>query len=109
MSDLKYGRLFTEEDVDKLLNWLNPGGLESPTGEVIAQAEAEGVEFRFPADEPVMVFRAKDDCFPATLDFYHVECEVAEAPDEHIKTIGLQEDRVREWRAANSDKTGTPD
>jgi hypothetical protein len=61
-----------------------------------------------PQDQWV-VFLAKDNAFPATLDFYRLECERVGARGDQLKAVDDLIDRVKAWRKANPDKCKVPD
>ena len=56
-----------------------------------------------------MVFLAKDNAVPATLDFYREECERVGAKTEQLKAIDDMIDRVRVWRRQNPLLCKVPD
>jgi ABC-type thiamine transport system substrate-binding protein len=61
-----------------------------------------------PQDQWV-VFLAKDNAFPATLEFYQKECERLGASLEQIQAVQNMRDRVAAWRAANPQLLKVPD
>lgn len=61
-----------------------------------------------PQDE-YMVFLAKDDVFPATLQFYRDECRHIGAEPAQLEAIDEAIKRVDAWRAANPDKCHVAD
>jgi hypothetical protein len=56
-----------------------------------------------------MVFLAKDDAVPATLEFYEAECERHGAGIAQIAAVRALRERVAVWRAAHLDLCKTPD
>lgn len=56
-----------------------------------------------------MVFLAKDDAVPATLEFYENECRRLGAAPEQIGAIKDMRDRVYLWREAHPELCKTPD
>lgn len=56
-----------------------------------------------------MVFLAKDNAFPATLDFYRKECVRLGADADQIAAIDRVVQRVREWRRDNPHRLKVPD
>lgn len=60
-------------------------------------------------DDEYMVFLAKDNAFPATLDFYRAHCITLGADQEHIAAVDRTIQRLKTWRAANVLACKTPD
>jgi hypothetical protein len=56
-----------------------------------------------------IVFLAKDNALPATLEVYYQECKRIGAEREQLDAIERLQTRVRNWRAANPDKCKIPD
>ena len=63
---------------------------------------------KIPEDQYV-VFLAKDNAFPATLQFYRAECERVGAGAEQLAAVDRLYERVVQWRAQNFDKLKVPD
>lgn len=61
-----------------------------------------------PPDEFV-VFLAKDNAFPATLRFYHEECERQGAAPEQLAAVEAAIERLMVWRAEHPERLKTPD
>jgi hypothetical protein len=62
-----------------------------------------------PADEPLVLFRAKDKLVPAMLEHYAGLCEQAGSPPEQIQGIRHRLEAVKQWQAANANKVDVPD
>lgn len=60
-------------------------------------------------DDQWMIFLAKDNAFPPTLQFYLDECVRQGADQEHCESVLRTIRRVQEWRDANPDKCKVPD
>jgi len=60
-------------------------------------------------DDQYMVFLAKDNAFPATLQFYLDECVRLGADQEHCESVMRTQRRLKEWREANPDMCKVPD
>jgi hypothetical protein len=60
-------------------------------------------------DDEWMIFLAKDDAVPKTLEFYHAECKRLGADEEHLASVLRMLRRVIQWRAANPDRCKVPD
>jgi hypothetical protein len=56
-----------------------------------------------------IVFLAKDNAFPATLEFYLEECKRQGAGTDQILAVAAMIDRVTAWRAAHPELCKTPD
>jgi hypothetical protein len=60
-------------------------------------------------DDQYMVFLAKDDALPPTLEFYEKECERIGAAPEQIAAIRALRARLQVWREAHPELCRTPD
>jgi hypothetical protein len=82
MADNKYGRLFTIEDVEKIVA---ASGAEMTDVEgILAQEDAVGTQFKFPADEPLFLARAQDRYAEGAVRSYvHVINASPRVPDAH--------------------------
>jgi hypothetical protein len=107
--DTKYGRIYTAEDIDALVTWLLPGGTESDTAEILATAEAEGVQFRFPADEPLMLLRGQDRYALEAIDHYAGVCADAGVEDSHLQQIGHATMAFRNFANTKPERVKQPD
>lgn len=56
-----------------------------------------------------IVFLAKDDAVPATLNFYLRECERLGADESQLMAVRELIDRVRRWRFGRPDLCKVPD
>lgn len=107
--DTKYGRLFTEEDVAKLLDHLNIG-FEAELPEVITQAEKEGVGFRFPADEPQFVLRGQDvDALEAVEAYQGIREENEHITPSQAESLLTARDGFRAFRNERPDRMKVAD
>jgi hypothetical protein len=61
-----------------------------------------------PCDQYV-IFLAKDNAFPATLEFYYQECKRIGADREQLDAIERLQSRVKKWREANPHLCKVPD
>ena len=57
-------------------------------------------------DEPVVVFRAKDNFLPKLLAYYHLFCIRGGSPRRHLDLILNSRDKVLAWQRING--TSTP-
>jgi hypothetical protein len=62
-----------------------------------------------PADEPVIVFRARDSLTAPLISYYHKLCETAGSPPRHLEIIEQNYTRFADWQEANPGKVRTPD
>lgn len=117
MADLKYGRVFTEEDVKRMLEAMQ--GLEDVEdiyGAAVTKVEStEGLTFG--ADEPIFVLRGQDQCAPATIAAVEGEvardyvgnCIAAGSQQPHVEAASAAAQQIREWQAANPTLVKIPD
>jgi hypothetical protein len=95
MSDNKYGRIFTEDDVREMINSAVFVGIEVAeesddpqhfNGDAVFDAVSTGFTTRFPEDEPVFVLRARDKRALAALRYYR-DHQSQNAPTNHLDGI----------------------
>ena len=58
-----------------------------------------------PDDEPVIVFRAKDEELPAVLGYYYALCSTAGSPQRHLDLINRTRQTVVAFQATHGTKT----
>lgn len=61
-----------------------------------------------PSDQYI-VFLAKDDALPRTLEFYEQECIRVGCSNEQVEAIRSMRARVETWRASNQHLCKIPD
>lgn len=123
----KYGRLFTEADVQALVaRFAHECGVYGTQGpEVLKRLLDEGFSTTFPADEPVFVLRGKDGATPAALYGYvdylkHVLNGATFAEFEHgsfhpgalkrhMQSAEEFNVELSAWQRANPDRVKVPD
>lgn len=100
--DGKYGRLFTAEDVVRLVNAMTH---EVPDEELnldalIEQAvrEADGRPLTFPADEPLFLLRGKDKFADETVAHYALTCEWGGAGQAHVEASREAALAMNQWQ-----------
>ncbi len=91
MSDSKYGRLFTESDVEKIIEFLYDDEYIRTDNELTAQdfigdMDAKEVRFKFPVEEPIFVLRGRDKRALPTIISY-LDNQSHRAPVNHIEGI----------------------
>lgn len=62
-----------------------------------------------PADEPVIVFRARDRLTTKLIGIYWNLCKEAGSPQRHLDIINATHDRFEAWQDAHEDQVRTPD
>lgn len=62
-----------------------------------------------PDDEPLMLFRGKDQLLPDVVEYYADMCEAAGSPEEHVQTLREKADNIRAWQNDNPDSAKIPD
>lgn len=118
MPDLKYGRLFTEDDVVAIVrevlvvHGLNPMGARHYAAEGLRKIEQAT---RFPADEPLFLLRGQDIAAPRAIadgcdgEADYLACaRSADAGHEHLTAIEHAADEMRAWQRANPDRVKVP-
>jgi hypothetical protein len=116
MSDAKYGRLFTERDVQQLVNVARLEGAPTMVGEIIADWDRNGGLRRltFAPDEPLFLLRGQDERARSALNAYLDECETDR--DDMETPTGAFRQAVDEavadfkaWQEANPERLKVPD
>lgn len=119
----KYGRLFTEADMRRIVG--HAGHLymgDTPSEESVTETMGVVLDYldgkqdpkpevplTFPADEPLFLLRGQDAASPATIGFYTEECDRLRAPAEHQRAAEHAGGRLLAWQAANPDRVKIPD
>ena len=62
-----------------------------------------------PDDEPVILFRARDNRTGLLLAYYRALCESEGSPQRHLNLIEGTRRRFLDWQEANRDKVRVPD
>lgn len=128
MADVKYGRLFTEADMRKLLRYAATRGEEvgvealghdaagfalDPADRLLMEYEAEAqgpFGLTFPADEPLFLLRGQDAYAPVAVGTYLDELERCGQDDpEHVRAGREANRRMAEWQRANPNRVKLPD
>lgn len=60
-------------------------------------------------DEPVVVFRARDELLPDLLAHYLELCAEAGSPSRHLELIRTSYGTIRDWQVDHLDEVKTPD
>lgn len=113
MSDTKYGRIFSEEDVKSIVEYALEHGFETEEETETFLSDYEG---KSPSDEPVFVLRGQDNFAVATLERYVELCRSgnpgipqvissAEHQNEAIRAL----EGFREFQRDNAERVKVPD
>lgn len=112
MADLKYGRLFTLEDVQRIVDYVafSDAHDDGPdVGNVLADMESDGKPpMKFPADEPLFLLRAQDKRAIGAVRFYS-DHQSPRAPMQHIERIDDAVSDFESFRLRNPERTKEPD
>lgn len=116
----KYGRLFTIEDVQQILNWGRlEGSPESAMGIVADIDERESLRpLTFPADEPLFLLRGQDKAASLAIastqphatgvDYAQASLNVG-ASQDHLSAAWKAAAEMRDWQEANPERVKVPD
>lgn len=107
MADNKYGRLFTQEDVEKIVELMDPSGFDAGSARVAI--EELGSEAKFPVDEPLFVLRAQDRYAGPAIGHYLEMCKVADLSEPHVNAVNAAWQDFQEFFDSNPDKVKDPD
>ena len=117
MSDAKYGRLYTEADVRRLLDIADstsPRALPS-----FEQLVSDAEPLRFPEDEPLFLLRGQDAVAPRAVDAYVRRCAGGVLTGDgsglnhpglaHIDGAHRAYRALRDWQTEHPDRVKVPD
>jgi hypothetical protein len=109
--DSKYGRLFTEADVERIIAEALIQQHKQPqvrAANVIAEVQHQTGEFTFPADEPLFLLRGQDALAPGVVMSYAMACADAHASEEHRDGAWRTHDALVDWQAEHPDRVKVP-
>jgi hypothetical protein len=110
VADNKYGRIFTQGDVEKILERYDPefahGDIEF--ADLLDDMDKEGVRFKFPADEPLFILRARDRRAFGAIRHYQ-DHQTRNAPSNHQDAIEKAIRDFSNFRESNSNLMREPD
>src|SRR5436190_14751506 len=106
MSDIKYARVFTQEDVLAIVREC----MESNAmGTDDTQTIIDSFEGRFPVDEPQFVLRGQDRMALGTVRHYRELCDVRGVSNEHRDGVDEAISDFESFRVDNPDRMKDPD
>lgn len=95
--DRKYGPIFRKKDVIAIVQ-VSKEHASLSIDEAVGVLQESGYSFHFEDNEPVVVFRAKDQLLPDVLINYHDLCMKAGSPKVHLDLILESEKKVEQWQ-----------
>ena len=110
MPDNKYGRVFTEGDVEKIFEWIGNAGDGQPLDLewTLKLMDEEGVRFKFDADEPLFILRGRDQRAIGAIRFYQ-DHQSPRAPQNHTDGIASALAQFDRYRSEHASKMREPD
>lgn len=117
MADLKYGRIFTEGDLAKIMEvvfsteapdhwWDGKGNLKLDV--VLKDMDDMEVRFKWEKDEPIFVLRAHDSTAEGTVRYYR-DHQRPGAPSNHLDGIDKAVGAFRDFRTEHPELIKDPD
>lgn len=109
MPDSKYGRIFTQSDVQKIIDFL----VEDDEGEdlvhVLRHMEEGGVRFKFADEtEPLFVLRGRDKRALGTVRHYR-DNQARNAPSNHVEACDKAVRQFEDYRNLSPEMMKEPD
>ncbi len=104
--DAKYGRLFTEDDVQAILR---VAGADDGLETALHNLAYSGYKLRFDGDEPLFLLLGRDKAVVPTLHGYLDHSAAAGSPAAHIAAVNEQIERFEDWQATHPDVVDAPD
>jgi len=62
-----------------------------------------------PEDEPLILFRAKDNLLVDTLEYYQELSRKSGSPAEQVESLSAYIDKIKSWQADHRDRLDVPD
>ena len=94
----KYGRVFTEGDVRKMLE---SQSLNAEQAQALIEGFDKAGVLTFPADEPLFLLRGKDKATVMTISSYADRCTALGSPAAHVQAVTAYGGEILGWQAAN--------
>jgi hypothetical protein len=111
MADNKYGRVFTEGDVEKILEWVEENTNSASNIDfdgILTGMDEDGVRFKFEPDEPIFILRGHDRRAIAAIRHYQ-DHQSPRAPQNHVDAIASAVAAFDRYREENPGKLKEPD
>lgn len=87
MADNKYGRVFTEGDLEKILDYVaEANAIDIDLAVLIKDMDEDEVRFKFEPDEPLFILRGHDQRAIAAIRYYQ-DHQSPRAPANHLDAI----------------------
>lgn len=114
MADRKYGRIYTESDIEKIFAELaaqtvidpNRRVIEFPSPDIIIKALDDEGKLTIPEDEPTFLIRGQDNVALHAIGFYR---SVAVDLGANLQTVTEAYADFIRWRHENPSKCKVPD
>lgn len=104
--DGKYGRLFTQDDVNKIAAKVHAeAGAGKPLDEIIFNTD----DFTFPADEPLFLLRGKDISAADTIYEYRFFTRDAGSPESQVESVQNAHAAFEAFKQANPERMKAAD
>lgn len=110
--DSKYGRIYTQDDVKRLVTEAYEQGARygmSGFNETWTQRFLTAQNCHFPADEPIFVLRAQDKLAPDVVDYWSTRAAGRDVDQSAVDSASKCADEMDEWQENNPDKVKLPD
>jgi hypothetical protein len=113
MADNKYGRVFTQGDVEKILDFLYDEEYlrtddDLGVDDILRDMDAKEVRFKFEPDEPIFVLRGHDKRAAGAIKHY-LDHQGPRAPENHVNGIMAAFRSFNVYREENPGKMREPD
>lgn len=110
MADSKYGRVFTQGDVEKILEWVqaHDDDITLTLSDVLDDMQDGGVRFKFDADEPLFILRGRDRRAIGAIRFYQ-DHQASNVPESHANCIASDMSAFDRYRNDHAEKMREPD
>lgn len=110
MASSKYGRLFTEADMQQIVNVARLEGAPVTVAELVADWDRNGGlrPMTFPADMPLFLLTATDRAALETVAFYRREARRFNLDIKHDEAVLAAFDAMRAWQAAHPAQVTEP-
>lgn len=101
--DNKYGRIFTETDVEKIIEL----AVNDTEADLNALADQAGV--KFPVSEPLFVIRAQDQLAPQAVANYLAMSNANGVNSDQLELVARTVNDIKAFQRDNADRVKLPD